>query len=68
MSETVRDLKTVRITLTKSPIGYNKKQKATLQALGLKRLNDSREIKYTVNIQGMVNKVSHLVTVEEIEG
>lgn len=62
------DLKTVRITLTKSPIGYNQKQKATVQALGLKRMNDSRDIKLTANVQGMLDKVKHLVTVEDLEG
>lgn len=60
------DAKKVRITLMKSPIGYNKKQKATVRALGLLKMQASREIALTPYIAGMINKVSHLVSVEEI--
>ena len=60
------DAKKVRITLFKSPIGYNKKQKATVRALGLVRMHASRELALTPNLEGMLNKVSHLVAVEEI--
>lgn len=55
----------IRITLTKSPIGYEKGQKATVKALGLKKMNQTVEQEDTPVIRGMVNKVSHLVTVEE---
>ncbi len=55
----------IRITLTKSPIGYEKSQKATVQALGLRKMNQTVEQEDTPVIRGMVNKVSHLVTVEE---
>ena len=56
---------TIRITLTKSPIGYEKSQKATVKALGLRKMHQTVEQKDTPVIRGMVNKVSHLVTVEE---
>jgi large subunit ribosomal protein L30 len=57
----------LRITLTKSPIGYSSRQKRTVQALGLRKMNQSVEQKDTPVIRGMVSKVEHLVTVEEIE-
>ena len=57
--------KTIRITLTKSPIGYEKSQKATVNALGLRKMHQTVEQEDTPVIRGMVNKVSHLVTVEE---
>ena len=59
--------KKLRITYQKSSIGYNKSQKATVQALGLKKLNQTVEHDDTPEIRGMVNKVSHLVRVEEVE-
>lgn len=61
------EAKKVRITLVKSPIGYNQKQKATVQALGLNKMNASREIALTANTQGMINRVSHLLAVEEVD-
>lgn len=57
--------KTLRITLVKSPIGYSQRQKATLRALGLRRLGDVVEQADTPVIRGMVTKVKHLVNVEE---
>ena len=54
-----------QITLVRSPIGYSKKQKATLKALGLKKLNQSVTHKDNEVLQGMLDKVSHLVIVEE---
>jgi large subunit ribosomal protein L30 len=59
--------KLLRVTLTRSPIGYPFKQKRTVQALGLRKLNQSVEQKDTPVIRGMISKVEHLVTVEEIE-
>jgi len=59
--------KKLRITLVKSVIGYNKKQKATATALGLNRINQQVERVDNPQIRGMVNKISHLVQVEEIE-
>ena len=58
--------KRLRITLTKSPIGYSYKQKRTVQALGLRRMHQTVERKDTAIIRGMVNRVRHLVTVEEV--
>jgi large subunit ribosomal protein L30 len=61
------DAKQVRITLVKSPIGYSKRQKATVRALGLRRANASVVHPDTPPIRGMINKVSHLVKVEDVE-
>lgn len=61
------DAKRVRITLVKSPIGYNKKQKDTVRALGLPKINSTREVVLTPHMQGMINKVSHLLLVEDAE-
>jgi large subunit ribosomal protein L30 len=57
--------KKIVVTLTKSPIGYNFKQRRVVEALGLGKLNSSREHFDTVTIRGMINKISHLVTVTE---
>jgi large subunit ribosomal protein L30 len=57
--------KTIRITLTKSPIGYHQKQKDTVRALGLRRMNQTVEQVDTPVIRGMIEKVIHLVQVEE---
>jgi large subunit ribosomal protein L30 len=57
----------VRITWSKSSIGYPGKQKSTIRALGLKRVGDVVEHDATPQILGMVDKVSHLVLVEEIQ-
>jgi large subunit ribosomal protein L30 len=59
--------KLLRVTLTKSPIGYSSRQKRTVQALGLRKMNQSVEQKDTPIIRGMIAKVEHLVMVEEIE-
>ncbi len=55
----------LRITWVKSGIGYAEVQKRTLKALGLKRLNQTVTHENTNSIHGMVNKVKHLVKVEE---
>lgn len=57
--------KTIKITLTKSPIGYSKRQKGTVRALGLRRMNHTVEHEDSPVIRGMIVKVSHLVKVEE---
>ena len=57
--------KTVQVTLVRSPIGYEKSQKATVKALGLTRLNQTVEQKDTPVLRGMINKVKHLVVVSE---
>jgi large subunit ribosomal protein L30 len=57
-------MSTVRITYRKSSIGYAKDQRATLAALGLRRLNQSVEQEASPAICGMVFKVRHLVSVD----
>ena len=57
--------KQLRITWVKSSIGYSQDQKATIRALGLRRLGHSVLHPETPSIRGMVQKVSHLVEVEE---
>ena len=57
--------KILRITLVKSPIGYSKRQKGTVRALGLKKINQTVEHEPSDAILGMVAKISHLVSVEE---
>ena len=53
------------ITWVKSGIGYKEDQKRTLKALGFRRLNQSITHDDSASIRGMINKVSHLVKVEE---
>lgn len=53
------------ITYRKSSIGYAQDQKDTIRTLGLRRLNQSVEHSDTRSIRGMINKVRHLVAVEE---
>ena len=60
--------KKLKITQTKSIIDRPKDQKATIVALGLSRPNKSVEKEDSPQIRGMINKVKHLVKVEEIEG
>jgi large subunit ribosomal protein L30 len=57
----------LEITYIKSAIGYNKKQKATIQALGLRKLNQTVVHDDNDVIRGMVHQVSHLVNVKEVE-
>ena len=58
--------KKIKITLTKSPIGYKQKAKKTLEALGLTKMNQSVEHNINDSIIGMVDTVSYLVKTEEI--
>lgn len=57
----------IKITQVKSSIDRPKKQKDTLLALGLRKLNASKEVEVSPQVLGMVEKVSHLVTVEDVE-
>jgi large subunit ribosomal protein L30 len=57
--------KELRITLIKSGIGRPKKHKLTLKTLGLNRLHKTVVLKDTPQVRGMINKVSHLVSVIE---
>lgn len=56
----------LKITLVRSPIGYSKRQKRTVEALGLRRLHQSVVQPDNPAIRGMVRKVNHLVVVEEV--
>ena len=57
----------LKITQTKSGIGYQKNQKETLRSLGLKRMHDTVVKEDRPEIRGMVQTVTHLVSVEEVE-
>jgi large subunit ribosomal protein L30 len=57
--------KALRVTLVKSPIGYTKDQKATVRALGLRHMNQTVEHKDSPAVRGMLDKISHLIKVEE---
>jgi len=59
--------KLLKVTLVKSPIGYNSRQKATVKSLGLRRMRQSVLIGDAPHIRGMIAKVSHLVAVEEVD-
>ena len=56
----------IKITQVKSSIGSTKRQKLTLEALGIKKLNQTIEHEATPQVLGMVAKLNHLVKVEEI--
>jgi large subunit ribosomal protein L30 len=56
----------VRVTYRKSAIGYKKDQKATIEALGLRKLNHTVEHEDSPAIRGMVHKVRHLVSVDGV--
>lgn len=57
----------IKITQTKSAIGYTVRQKRTLEALGIKKMNQTVELEASPQIKGMVAKISHLVSVEEVK-
>jgi large subunit ribosomal protein L30 len=63
MAEQVK--KTLKITLVRSPIGFNKTQAATVQGLGLRKIRHSVELADTPETRGMIHKVRHLVEVVE---
>lgn len=56
----------VRISQVRSTIGRPERQKRTIEALGLGKINRTVEVELTPQIQGMINKVSHLVSVTEV--
>jgi large subunit ribosomal protein L30 len=66
MAKKKKKEKRLRITWVKSSIGYSRRQKATIRALGFKRLGQTVEQKDTPVIRGMVSKVGHLVEVEDV--
>ena len=57
--------KIIRVTLVRSPIGYTKDQRATARALGLRRMHQTVEHQDTSTLRGMIQKIVHLVQVEE---
>ncbi len=59
--------KTVSVTLVKSPIGYEQSQRDTVRSLGLRKIRQTVTISDTPQVRGMINKVRHLVRVEETE-
>jgi large subunit ribosomal protein L30 len=59
------DRRKVKITLVKSPIGFDRTQAATVQGMGLRRIGHSVELLDTDATRGMILKVRHLVTVQE---
>lgn len=65
MPKKTKSGKSLRVTLVKSPIGYSKDQKATVRALGLRRVNQIVEHNDSPAIRGMLNKVVHLIKIEE---
>jgi large subunit ribosomal protein L30 len=58
-------MKKIKVTQVKSVIDRSERQKRTMIALGLKKMNATVEVEATPQILGMVNKVSHLIKVEE---
>jgi large subunit ribosomal protein L30 len=56
---------TLKVTLVKSTIGYNRKQGEVVRGLGLRRIRHTVELPDTPEVRGMVRKVRHLVTVDE---
>lgn len=59
-------MKKIKITQVKSAIDRPERQKLTLKALGLNKMNATKEVEATPQVLGMVRTVTHLVTVEEI--
>ena len=55
----------LKVTLVKSPIGFNRNQGEVLRGLGLRRIRHTVEVKDTVQTRGMLHKVRHMVTVQE---
>lgn len=66
MARKKQQTRRLRITWVKSAIGYSKRQRQTIRALGLRKLNQTVERPDTPDIRGMVNSVIHLLEVEEL--
>jgi large subunit ribosomal protein L30 len=66
VAQRTKKMAKIKITQVKSGIDRSERQKLTLQALGLNKMNATREVEATPQILGMVKKVHHLVTVEKI--
>ena len=59
--------KQIKITMVRSPIGNTERHKATLRALGLRKVGQSIEVKDSLSVRGMLAKVNHLVQFEEVQ-
>lgn len=57
----------IKVTQIGSPIGRRRDQRATLIGLGLNKMHRTRELEDTPSVRGMINKVTHLVRVEEVK-
>ncbi len=66
VSKTPVEGATLRVTYTKSAIGYSKDQKDTIKALGFRRLNQTIERADNAALRGMLHKVQHLISIEEV--
>jgi large subunit ribosomal protein L30 len=55
---------TVKVTLIRSPVGFNRNQATVVRSMGLLRIRHTVELKDTPSARGMIHKVRHLVTVE----
>jgi large subunit ribosomal protein L30 len=62
----ILNMKKIRIEQVKSAIDRPERQKRTLRALGIKKMHQVVEVEATPQIEGMVNKIKHLLSVEEI--
>jgi large subunit ribosomal protein L30 len=60
-------MKKIRIKQVKSAIDRPERQKRTLRALGITKMHQTVEVEATPQIEGMVRKISHLLTVEEVQ-
>jgi large subunit ribosomal protein L30 len=58
-------MKKLRIKQVRSGIGRPERQKRTLRALGFKRMNQTIEVEVSPQVEGMINKVKHLIEIEE---
>lgn len=58
----------LKVTLLKSSIGQNDRIRSTIKGLGLRRIGRSRVVENTPAVRGMVKKIMHLISVEEISG
>jgi large subunit ribosomal protein L30 len=56
----------IKVTQVKSQIDRSKRQKDTMKALGLNKISQSNVLEVNPQVQGMLNKVAHLVTIEKI--
>ena len=59
--------KMLKITLVRSPIGNTERHKSTVRALGLHKIGQTVEQKDSPTVRGMISKVNHLITVEEVQ-